>query len=39
MNAAIIGVTGYSGTVLYQLLSQHPAVVWSSRYCRTALFK
>lgn len=26
MNAAIIGVTGYSGTVLYQLLSQHPAV-------------
>lgn len=26
MNVAIIGVTGYSGTVLYQLLNQHPAV-------------
>ena len=26
MKVALVGVTGYSGTVLYQLLCQHPAV-------------
>ncbi|MFC6171744.1 N-acetyl-gamma-glutamyl-phosphate reductase [Loigolactobacillus jiayinensis] len=26
MNAALVGVTGYSGMVLYQLLQQHPEV-------------
>ncbi|MCP0886865.1 N-acetyl-gamma-glutamyl-phosphate reductase [Ligilactobacillus sp. WILCCON 0076] len=26
MQAAVVGVTGYSGTVLYQLLTQHPAI-------------
>ncbi|MFD0896296.1 N-acetyl-gamma-glutamyl-phosphate reductase [Loigolactobacillus binensis] len=26
MNAALVGVTGYSGVVLYQLLQQHPEV-------------
>lgn len=36
MKVAIVGVTGYSGTVLWQLLSQHPNVTEINIYTTQA---
>lgn len=39
MKVAIVGVTGYSGTVLWQLLSQHPNVTEINIYTTQADLK
>ncbi len=35
MNVAIVGVTGYSGTVLYSLLANHPEIEKINLYGHT----